>query len=198
MQRSWLSPRGNIALSIILYPDINFLPFLIMIASLAVVRGIEDITGLNTQIKWPNDILIEGKKVCGILIENEIKGNIVAYSIVGIGINVSWQPSDADDITFPATGLEEEAGRSVSRVDVLRSILTEFERLYITLPTVELIYNMWKDRLVTLGKRVTIKMGDDMLEGIAESVDPNGALLIRSDDGRTITIIAGDVTLRDS
>jgi len=89
LKRTWFSPEGNIALSLVLRPEVNNLPYLIMIASLAVACIIESVTGLETQIKWPNDILIRGKKVAGILIENEIKGDETARAVIGIGINVA-------------------------------------------------------------------------------------------------------------
>ena len=197
MKRLWLSPQGNIALSISLYPDVSSLPYLIMLASLAAARSIEAVTGLKPQIKWPNDILINGKKVCGILTESELKGSRVAYAIIGIGINVGLRPSRAPDILAGATSLTGEAGREVLRVELVRHLLVELERLYLTLPDGESIYKAWRDRLVTLGKRVQVESGDGILEGIAESVDRNGALQLRQADGSLTGIVAGDVTLRD-
>lgn len=194
MRRAWLSPSGNIALSIVLYPDTAGLPYLIMIASLSVARSIEAVTGLKTQIKWPNDILIRGKKVSGILIENEVKGGGVACALIGIGINVNLKASDVAGI--PATSLEDELGRSVLRVNVVRSLLAEFERLYLLLPEAGSIYRAWRDRLETLGKKVIVTSGSDVLEGVAESVDESGALMLRRDDGGLTKIVAGDVTLR--
>ena len=120
LKRTWLSPAGNIALSIILYPDINSLPYLIMIASLAAVKSIESVTGLKTQIKWPNDILIDGKKVGGILIENEVRGNKVAYSIVGIGINVALNVADYNEIAATATSLKDESGKVDLRMKIIQ------------------------------------------------------------------------------
>jgi BirA family biotin operon repressor/biotin-[acetyl-CoA-carboxylase] ligase len=134
LKRTWLSPTGNIALSLVLYPDIVYLPYLVMIASLAVVHSIEAVTGLKTQIKWPNDILIGGKKVCGILIENEVRGNRAAYAIIGIGINVDLNVADFTEISNTATSLNKESDRVVSRTKIIRSLLTELERLYLALP----------------------------------------------------------------
>ncbi len=198
MRRTWLSPEGNIALSIVLYPDIAGLPYLVMIASLAVARSIEAVTGLKTQIKWPNDILIGGKKVCGILIENDVKGNRVDYAIVGIGINVDLKASDVDEISATATSLKDELDRCVLRATVIRHLLTEFERLYLLLPEGESIFKAWRARLDTLGKRVTVSSGGDVLEGVAESVDESGVLSIRQSDGVLVDVVAGDVTLRDN
>ncbi|MCK4274688.1 MAG: biotin--[acetyl-CoA-carboxylase] ligase [Dehalococcoidales bacterium] len=198
MQRTWFSPSGNIALSIVLYPDIARLPYLVMIASLAVAHGIETVTSLKTRIKWPNDILIDGKKVCGILIENEVKGNKVAYALIGIGINVALKASDVAEISATATSLKDELDRSVLRANIIRRLLTEFERLYLLLPEAESIYEAWRDRLETLGKRVAVESGGSVLEGIAESVDESGALMLRCVDGTLKKIIAGDITLRDN
>lgn len=198
MQRTWLSPEGNIALTIILYPDFSALPYLIMLASLAVVHSVEAVTSLNTQIKWPNDILINGKKVCGILVEAEVKGSRVAYSLIGIGINVNLGAVDVPEILATATSLNDESGGSVSRINLVRHLLGEIERLYLTLPFgKKSIYDEWRDRLVTLGKRVQVESGGVILEGTAESVDSSGLLLLRHSDGTITKIAAGDVTLRD-
>jgi BirA family biotin operon repressor/biotin-[acetyl-CoA-carboxylase] ligase len=196
MKRSWLSPEGNIALSIILYPDVSSLPYLVMITSLAVVHSIEAVTGLKTQIKWPNDILISGKKVCGILIENELMGSRVAYAIIGIGMNIKPGLADVADMATEATSLNEESGGTVSRVEVIRHLLAEMERLYLNLSDRESVHNEWRHRLVTLGKRVQVESGGEKLEGIAESVDKSGTLLLRHYDGSLTRIVAGDVTLR--
>jgi BirA family biotin operon repressor/biotin-[acetyl-CoA-carboxylase] ligase len=195
LQRAWLAPAGNIALSVILYPDVSGLPYLIMIASLAAAHSIEGVTGLATQIKWPNDVLIRGKKVAGILIENEVKGGRAAYAIVGVGINVALQAAAIGDLASIATGLEAELGRKVSRERIIKNFLTEFERLYLKLPEGQEIFSQWRQRLVTLGKRVTVKWGEEILAGVAESVDEGGALGLRLDSGQKIKVVAGDVTL---
>jgi len=197
MKRPWLSPRGNIALSVVLYPDVSSLPYLIMLASLAAARSIEAVTGLKTQIKWPNDIIVNGKKVCGILIESEMKGGRVAHAVIGIGINVELSLSSAPDILACATSLAEEAGHMIPPVELVRRLLVEIERLYLSLPGGESIYKAWRDRLVTLGNTVYVASGDATLEGTAESADRDGALLLRQADGNLTRIVAGDVTLRD-
>jgi BirA family biotin operon repressor/biotin-[acetyl-CoA-carboxylase] ligase len=198
LQRSWLSPEGSIALSIILRPDIAALPYLIMIASLAAAGGIEVAAMVKTQIKWPNDILIGGRKVCGILIENEVKGNKAAYSIVGIGINVDMEVADYAEIAATAASLKTESAKDELRVRIIRALLTEFENLYLKLPDGKPIYEAWRDRLVTLGKQVKATSGKQTIEGTAESVDESGALLIRGAEGTLTKVVAGDVTLRTS
>ena len=197
MGRVWQSPRGSIALSVILYPDVVFLPSLIMAASLAVVHSIELVAGLNPQIKWPNDVLIAGKKVCGILVESQVRGNLVGYSIVGLGVNVNLTSSDLSDVLLPATSLSGEVGREVPRLDFVRQLLVEMDRLYLSLLGGASLCGEWRDRLVTLGKRVTATWGETKYEGVAESVAEDGSLLLRGADGSLTRIVAGDVTLRE-
>ena len=196
VKRLWLSPRGSIAVSIILRPDVVNLPYIIMLASLAVVGSVEAVTGLKPSIKWPNDILVNGKKVCGILIENEMKGKSVLYTVIGIGINVNFRSADFPGIPLTATSLADEMGRNVSRQDMVRRLLLELDRLYLSLPDTEPIYQAWQERLETLGRRVQVKSGESVLEGVAESVARDGSLLLRHPDGSSTRIIAGDVSLR--
>ncbi len=193
MERVWHSPRGNIAISLILHPDLLFLPSLIMLASLAVSHSIQVVTGIKTQIKWPNDVLINGKKVCGILIESDLQGSKVNYSIIGIGINVNINLADFPEIQSIATSLSSELGREVSRLALIRSLLVEMEKLYLS----GSIFEEWRDNLITLGKRVRATSGETVSEGIAESVNRDGSLLLRGADGSITRIVAGDVTLRE-
>ena len=197
MQRTWLSPKGSIALSIILYPSLAHLSSLIMVASLAVAHCIEQVTGLKSQIKWPNDVLVNSKKVCGILIESDVKGNSVDYAIIGVGINVNLRLSDFPEISSTATSLSHELGEEVSRLDMIRCLLVETERLYLALPAGESVYQEWRNNLATLGKKVQVKSGETTYKGIAESVASDGSLLLRQPDGSLTKIVAGDVTLRE-
>ena len=197
IKRTWLSPEGSIALSIILYPAIIHLPSLIMLASLAVVHSIENVTGLKSQIKWPNDVLINGRKVCGILVESELRGDRVDYAIIGIVINANFRLSDFPEISATATSLSDELGKDVSRLDIIRSLLVEIDRLYLTSQAGESVYEEWRDNLVTLGRRVYVKSGETVYEGMAESAAKDGSLLLRQSDGSLTKIVAGDVSLRE-
>ena len=197
MKRTWLSPKGNIFLSVILYPSTVHLISLVMLASIAVVRSIKTVTGLIAQVKWPNDVLINGKKVAGILIESDVRGSKVDYAIIGIGVNVNLGLPDLSDIVPDATSLYSELGREVSRLELLRELLVEIERLYLALSSEEAIFEEWRDTLVTLGKKVQVKSGETIYEGVAESVTRDGCLLLRHSNGSLTKIVTGDATLRD-
>ncbi|GAI31922.1 unnamed protein product, partial [marine sediment metagenome] len=197
IKRVWLSPKGSIALSIILYPSVVNLPSLIMLASLAVVHSIEAVTGLESQVKWPNDVLVNDRKVCGILIESSVRGNIVDYAIIGIGVNVNLRLSDFPEIPSTATSLSAELGRDAPRLRIIRRLLVEVEGLYLALQAGGSIYEEWRDSLVTLGRRVRVKSGKTVYEGIAESVAKDGSLLLRHSNGNLSKIVAGEATLRD-
>ncbi len=193
LKRSWLSPQGGLALSVILRPNLEYLPYMIMIASLAATYAIEKVTGLKPQIKWPNDVLINQKKVGGILIENDIRKNNLASTVIGIGINVNIRMSDFPDIAGFATSLSDQVKKAVSRLEITRQLLIEMEKLYRRLPEGDAIFSDWKNHLVTLGQVVQVTLGDSVYSGIADSVTEDGNLILRDVYGNLITVSAGDV-----
>lgn len=195
LKRAWISPEGSVALSIILRPGVACLPSLIMVASLAVVHAIERVTGLKPLVKWPNDILIDGRKVAGILIESRVRGKNVDFSIIGIGINANLRLADFPALHPFAASLSDELGREVSPLSVIRRLLVEIERLYRGLLAGESLYEEWRDSLVTLGKKVRVTSGETIDEGIAESVTRGGSLLLRHSDGSLTEVVAGEATL---
>jgi BirA family transcriptional regulator, biotin operon repressor / biotin---[acetyl-CoA-carboxylase] ligase len=196
LKRTWISPKGGLAFSIILRPNIEYLPFMVMIASLAVASGIQSVTGMKPQIKWPNDVLINEKKVCGILIENDIRKNSLRHTVIGIGINVNLHMTDYPLISSLATSLSDQLGKEVSRLNLMREVLKEMDNLYRLLPETETIRDRWKSRLVTLGQKVEVNSGDTIISGLAESVTKDGNLMLRQKDGSLTKIIAGDVNLK--
>jgi BirA family biotin operon repressor/biotin-[acetyl-CoA-carboxylase] ligase len=195
-QRSWLSPRGGIALSVVLYPSRDNLPSLIMLASLAVARSIAAVTALKPQIKWPNDVLISDRKVCGILVESEVRGDKVDYAVIGIGVNVNLERASLAKLAPEATSLAAELGREVSIRDLIRKLLMETDGLYLSLRSGGSVYEKWCDSLVTLGREVRVESGGAEDTGIAESVARDGSLLLRRPDGSLRRVVAGDVSLR--
>lgn len=197
LKRAWQTPHGNIAVSIILYPPRECLPSLIMLSSLAVLHAVRDTTGLTCQLKWPNDVLINGKKVCGILIETRVSASRVEYAILGIGINVNMALKDHPALRPIATSLADETGKFISRVALLRQLFAQLESLYGDMCAGKSLYAEWRDNLLTLGKQVSITHGDETQEGVAESVMEDGCLLLRRANGELTKITIGDVSLRD-
>lgn len=195
LDRTWLSPDENIAMSIVLRPSLKDLPKLIMVASVAVLRAIKEVTGIKPQIKWPNDIMIKGKKVCGILIENEVKGERVSFSVIGIGINANLNPSDIPEISTMATSLAQELGREVPRAELTCAVLSKLEELYLQAQSSTSVYREWQESMETLGKLVRVQFGTSIEQGKAEAVTEAGNLILRHSDGHISEILAGDVTI---
>ena len=193
--RTWLSPKGSLAMSIMLKPTLDNLPQLIMIASLAVVRAIKQIADLETQIKWPNDVLIKGKKVCGILIENEVKGDKINFAIIGIGINVNFDPLAFPEIEEIATSLSYELGAEISKVELISTLLFELEQLYLEAQAGAPVYREWQENMDTLGRWLQVKTGETVEKGKAETVTEKGNLILRRADGSLAEIVSGDVTV---
>ncbi|MBN1366782.1 MAG: biotin--[acetyl-CoA-carboxylase] ligase [Dehalococcoidales bacterium] len=196
LNRTWTSPEGVIAYSAILNPSVAQLPLMIMIASLSVVHAIRNITGIKARIKWPNDVQIDGKKVCGILIENSLRGGKVEYSVIGIGINANVNTVEYPEIAETATSLSFISGREIPKVDLIQGLMIELDKLYLSMHNSKSIFEEWRDNLVTIGQYVRAVSGDTVYEGTAESVKPDGSLLIKQAGGNIIQVVQGDVTLK--
>jgi len=194
--RSWISPPGqNLYLTVVLRPPKPQVAQLVMAAPLAVALAVEETTPLQAGIKWPNDVWIGRRKVSGVLIETEIRGDEVQYALVGIGVNVNMDVAAFPEIIEVATSLRQELGREVPREDVLAAILNHLEAL-LEGPSPEEVWRRWRERLITLGQQVRVLWGQEVIEGLAEDVDAQGHLLVRRPDGTLVAIEAGDVTLR--
>jgi BirA family biotin operon repressor/biotin-[acetyl-CoA-carboxylase] ligase len=186
---------GSLALSIVLYPDLHLLPSLIMLAPLAALRSITTVASIKPQIKWPNDLLIRERKVCGVLIENQMRGTNVDYTIIGIGINVNIHLADFPEISPIATSISDEIGKEVSMKKLAQQLFIEFEKIYMAARQGILPYEEWRDNMVILGREVTVSSEDVIYSGIAESVAPDGSLLLRLPDGSRSNIVTGDASL---
>ncbi|HEX9896665.1 MAG TPA: biotin--[acetyl-CoA-carboxylase] ligase [Dehalococcoidales bacterium] len=197
LKRTWHTPEGNIAVSVILYPPREYYQSLIMLASLAVLNSIRDTTGLACQLKWPNDVLIRNKKVCGILTETKTQVGRLDYAILGIGINVNMRMIEYPELQSTATSLVEELGKPVSRARLLRQLFTELERLYLGMRSGKPLFPEWRRNLTTIGKLVRVQSDDTIYEGTADSVGEDGCLILRRDDGSLMKITIGDVSLRE-
>ena len=200
--RSWVSRPGNLLLSVLFRPDVSQLPFISIIGGLATARTLRNTAGLDPRIKWPNDLMLEGSKVAGILAESAIEGESVCYAVLGIGLNVAFSPGD-EDLSSIATSVSRAAGEEVARESLLRQLLMELDGLYRSLPgpgqengngpVAE-----WTRLLDTIGRRVTATFRDERFEGEAVGVDSTGNLLLRLESGEVKTLTAGDVTLGGS
>ncbi len=199
LQRTWWAPPGTaLLMSLIFRPDLAppQAQRLTMLCSLAVCDAIAGMTRLAPAVKWPNDVLLGERKVCGILTELGIEGTRLAYAVVGMGINVNVDFSEAGGLAYTATSLAQELGYEVSRLELLRAILGGIEERYARLRAGESPHAEWAARLVTLGQRVVVTTPGGQLSGVAEGVDADGALLLRDESGALRRILAGDVTLR--
>lgn len=202
--RSWVSPKGGgIWLSVILKPNINpaEAPRLTSVAALAVVKAIREETGLAVEIKWPNDIVFEGRKIAGILTEMSAEIDKINHIILGIGINVNIDRKDfPSELTNRATSIKEEVGHEIARNQVLASVLEKLENEYqrFLQGKLEAIINEVKEYSQTLGKMVVVSNFKDTWEGTVEDLDFEGALILRLTTGGTKRIISGDVSLRSS
>ncbi|MFO8101956.1 MAG: biotin--[acetyl-CoA-carboxylase] ligase [Dehalococcoidia bacterium] len=199
--RGWVSAVGGIYFSIILRPDIKPTEALQLplIAGLAVARGIEQLTCLNPSLKWPNDIILSGRKAGGILTEMSAEMDRLEWVIIGIGLNVNITSE-----TFPpqvreeATSLMQAGGKQIPRVKLLQCILAELEALYdeFTESGFENLRQQWKKLSNTIGSEVTVSSSTEHLVGRAVDIDRDGALILQQKDGAQVRIIAGDVRLR--
>ena len=188
--------RQQLTFSVILTPPFAA-NWLMMASALAVHEAITDIAGLAPAIKWPNDVLIGGKKVCGILIETS--GEI---AVIGIGVNVNGSLAQQLELAARATTLEDEAGHPLSREALAAAILLALAEHYETMRSQgdagrEAVRAAWRERLITLGTQVRIDQGQTQVTGWAEDVAEDGALIVRRDDGARVAITWGDVHIGD-
>lgn len=200
--RYWVSPRGGVWLSLVLCPPVAPVeaPCITLLSAVAVVKAVRQVTGLAAGIKWPNDVLVNGKKVCGILTEMKSELDAINYLIAGIGVNVNLTAGDfPEELQHPATSLMLELGREVSRVNLVQELLRQFEELYGQLMQEGFtrIRNQWKELSVTLNREVKVTFLKEAYRGQAVDIDADGALLVQSADGQLKRFCAGDVTLRD-
>jgi BirA family biotin operon repressor/biotin-[acetyl-CoA-carboxylase] ligase len=199
--RKWMSPaRKGLWFSVLLRPDLRpqAATQLTVASAAALRRAIEGQTGLSPEIKWPNDILISGRKVAGILTELSGELDRIKYLLVGIGVDVNLNPGDfPSDLKSQATSLKIELGKPVVRAELAAAILRELDGDYSRIRAGEFtaVADEWEEHCTTIGQRLIIRLGDRRICGRAESLGEDGALLLRTDHGHLERIIGGDVTL---
>lgn len=208
-EKKWFSPVGGIWLSVILMPKISAAQstLLPIISAIAVSDTITEKTNLNSKIKWPNDIVIEGKKVAGILVNLSTEGEKINYAVIGIGINanvdfskitlaiVNNNDGNSSDHLSRYTGVtslkNELYNKSVDIPEMMQILLEKLEHYYLKLESEgpENIRNEWEKRADTLGKVVKVREQNEIVEGIATGIDVDGILLIKTHDGSVHRLI---------
>ncbi len=193
--RRWVAPPGTgLLLSVLLRPR-RGVPLLPLLTGVAVAEAVEACAGVRAELKWPNDVLVSGRKVAGILAEAVTEGEQVSV-VVGVGINVSVPREVLATFPAPATSLHLEADHPISREELLLALLSRWKAHYDQLQLGEWSLNEWKARAPMLGKPVRVETDGESWEGVALDVTEEGALLVRDTDGNLHTVYAGDVTVR--
>ncbi|ETT53244.1 BirA family transcriptional regulator, biotin operon repressor / biotin-[acetyl-CoA-carboxylase] ligase [Paenibacillus sp. CF095] len=198
--RQWFSPPGKgIWMSVLLRPDLplQHTPQLTLLTGVAVCRAVRACSGADAGIKWPNDLLIDGRKVCGILLESTVEDHEVRYCIAGIGVDVNFDPEDyPEDLTTIATSLKMETGQSVDRTKLTAAILTELEQLYYLYQKegFGVISALWEALSVSMNREITVTNPHGVIEGKAIGLDPSGALIVEKHDGEHTLIISGEIS----
>ncbi len=199
--RRWESPPGvNLYASVLLRPPIPAVeaPQITTLAGVAAARALAHVSGLDARIKWPNDIVIHGRKVAGILAEMEMEGDRTRFVILGIGVNVNWEEAPPD-LKGTATSLRIEAGKEFPRTLVADAIFAELGNAYALFLREGLspgLQEAWNQRSWVNEKRVTALWEGQKMEGRVLGLDRDGALLLRDDEGQIRRLIAGEISLR--
>ncbi|MFN3534296.1 MAG: biotin--[acetyl-CoA-carboxylase] ligase [Desulfatiglandales bacterium] len=196
MGRAWLSePHENILLSLLLRPKIpkERIYSITAALSLSVVMAVESMYGLKSRVKWPNDVILNGKKLAGVLTEVSLKGNSLEYVIAGVGINANWAP--VEELIYPATCIALETGKRVQREQVAVKVLKQFELLYglIREKRYEEVLSKWVKKADFFGREVTINLDGRSIQGVPIGLAPNGRLIMEEKGGGRLSIHYGDM-----
>lgn len=199
--RSWSSPPGSsIYMSFLLKPDIP--PYcasmITLIAGMAVTQAVKAESGLDAQIKWPNDVVIRGRKICGILTEMTTELECIHYIVTGIGINVNQQEFP-EEIRDTATSLRIEAGRSINRSALIARSMERFEQYYeqfLKTKDLSLLKADYEAMLANMGREVLVLDPAGEYRGICRGIDEGGQLLVELPDGGQKAVMSGEVSVR--
>ncbi|MCX5687763.1 MAG: biotin--[acetyl-CoA-carboxylase] ligase [Candidatus Omnitrophica bacterium] len=197
MGRKWTSPKSKGAyFSVILRPNIlpKEVPGITLFSALSVAKTIRETLSLDAFIKWPNDVLIDSQKICGVLTEMNAETDKINFVIIGIGININTKK---EDLPKGATSIMEELGRELSRIEAVRGIFKNLDKYYKLFKSGNIgeIIKEYKEFSNFLGTRVQVAYHDTKIEGYAIDVDSDGALILRMDSGLNERILAGDVIM---
>ena len=197
--RSWFSPsQGGIYLSLILRPSLTPAesPKITLLGAVAMADTLLPLTGLDIRIKWPNDLLVRGKKIAGILTEMSTETDRVHYIVLGVGLNVNMRHFPGP-IQETATSLFVETGKSFSRIEILKGFLQNFETYYDLFMEkgFEPVLKRWKAMSDMIGRRIRVDMIDGTIIGTVQDVSEEGVLILKDEKGRPQRIFSGDITL---
>jgi BirA family biotin operon repressor/biotin-[acetyl-CoA-carboxylase] ligase len=199
-RRIWLSPPGNLYASILLRPDCApadgaQLTFVAALAAAdAVAAELEE--PARVSCKWPNDVLIGGRKVAGILLESALApAGRLEWIVVGIGINVAWHPAEGADLLYPATSVRAEGGKTATAETMLTRLVAAFDgwRAVWMEDGFDAVRSAWLRRAHALGRPVAVRLAGATLEGVFAGLDPGGAMVLATGEGRRQLVLAGDV-----
>jgi len=202
LRREWSSPAGGLWFSVVLRPRARPTDAvgLVFVAGLAVAEVLSEKYGLHVETKWPNDVLVHEKKICGMLCEMSSVGGTVKYVIVGVGINANFRVSQAlsEDIRGSATSVEDQLGRKVRLEELFGALLWEMERVYGRWVDEGLapVLAGWKRHAAFLGREVEVSGKDERLVGVALDVSDDGALALGISNGDVRHVLVGDVSSR--
>ena len=201
--RAWASPRGKgLWFSVLLRPALSpaAASRITVAASVAVARAIRQSCGVDARIKWPNDVMVNGKKLAGILTELRAEADEIFLAILGIGIDVNCRVEDfPNELSGIATSLELETGSAQDRVALAAQVLIALDECYRTaLTDFETVVDEWAKLCTTLGRHIVVTMGQHRIEGFAQALDSDGALLVRRDSGQIERILGGDLVVERS
>jgi len=200
--RRWISPKGGLWFSIVLKPRLKPTETvkLVFLASLAVAEAIRELYGLKAETKWPNDVLVDGRKVCGILSEMKTVGEKVDYAIIGIGLNANLDVEEdfPKELRETATSIQKALGRKIALEELFRILLEKVDSLYqiFLRDGFSPILKKWKSFASFLGCEVEVSSEDIRFEGIASDVNDDGALVLRLKDGSIKRIFVGDLSIK--
>ncbi|WP_042346445.1 biotin--[acetyl-CoA-carboxylase] ligase [Bacillus massiliigorillae] len=201
LARQWHAAKGKgIWMSILLKPNIPIhqAPKLTLLTAVAVVQGIKEVTGITPQIKWPNDILLNGKKITGILTEMQAEADGIHSVVIGVGINVNQQIEDfSPELRDIATSLLIENGQMLSREELICSVLYHFEELYATFQRdgFASIKALWESYAINMGKTITATTAQGRITGIALGITEDGVLLLKDADEKVHSIYSADIEI---
>lgn len=199
MGRSWHSPYGKgIWMSIVLRPltPIQFAPQLTLITAVALTKALRQVTGIEVGIKWPNDVLYRGKKLCGILLESVAEEQRLKYVIAGIGISVNLSEQDYDnELLQKASSLRIECGKALSREEIVQTFMLEWEKLFHMYEQegFQPIAKQWESYAVSLGKKMSFTTSQEQFDAVPIALSDNGAIVVKKNDGSVEEIYSAEM-----